>query len=299
MDERRMTNDESRQQRSSFVLRHLERTLMKLAFTTLACPGWSLEQAVAAARQYGYEGIELRLIDGELVRADLDIEARRRVRELCTDAGIPIVCVDTSVKIAQPDPAARAEQVREGLAFLELAAGWDAPLIRVFGGPPEGTDAAAARDAAIECLTPLAERGRALGVAVVLETHDAFSGSAIVADVLASTPPEGAGALWDILHPFRVGDQLDQTIANLRDRLLHIHIKDGRRPADGGPNWDLTLLGEGDVPTRDILAALHGMGYNGWLSVEWEKKWHPDLAEPEVALPQHAALLKEYLKERQ
>jgi hypothetical protein len=29
--------------------------------------------------------------------------------------------------------------------------------------------------------------------------------------------------------------------------------------------------------------------------VEWEKKWHPDLAEPEVALPQHADLLREYL----
>jgi sugar phosphate isomerase/epimerase len=268
---------------------------MKLAFTTLACPGWSLEQAVAAARQYGYEGLELRLLDGELLRSDLDIEARRRVRELCTDAGIPIVCVDTSVRIAQPDPTARAEQIRDGLAFLELAAGWDSPLIRVFGGPPEGADAAAARDAAIECLAPLAERGRALGVAVALETHDAFSGSAIVADVLAPTPADGAGVLWDTLHPFRVGDTLDQTIANLRGRLLHVHIKDGRRPADGGPNWDLTLLGEGDVPIRDILAALRTIGYDGWLSVEWEKKWHPDLAEPELALPQHATLLREYL----
>jgi sugar phosphate isomerase/epimerase len=268
---------------------------MKLAFTTLACPGWTLEQAVAAARQYGYEGIELRLLDGEILRSDIDIETRRRVRERCTDDGLPIVCVDTSVKIAQPDPAARAEQIRDGMAFLELAAGWDAPLIRVFGGPPAGADEAAAREAAIECIAPLAERGRELGVAVALETHDAFSGSAIVADVLASTPADGAGALWDTLHPFRVGDTLDQTIANLRGRLLHVHIKDGRRPADGGPNWDLTLLGAGDVPIRDILAALRTIGYDGWLSVEWEKKWHPDLAEPELALPQHATLLREYL----
>jgi sugar phosphate isomerase/epimerase len=268
---------------------------MKLAYSTLACPGWSLEQAVAAARQYGYAGLELRLLNGELLRSDLDAETRRQVRALCTDAGLPIVCVDTSVKIAQPDPAARDEQIRDGLAFLELAAGWDAPLIRVFGGPPAGTDAAAARDAAIECLGPLAERGRALGVAVALETHDAFSGSAIVADVLAHTPAGGAGALWDTLHPFRVGDTLDQAIANLRDRLLHVHIKDGRRPADGGPNWDLTLLGEGQAPVLDILAALRTIGYDGWLSVEWEKKWHPELAEPEVALPQHAAKLREYL----
>ena len=37
---------------------------MKLAFTTLACPDWTLEQAVDAAQRYGYAGIELRLLDG-------------------------------------------------------------------------------------------------------------------------------------------------------------------------------------------------------------------------------------------
>jgi sugar phosphate isomerase/epimerase len=73
---------------------------MKLAFTTLACPGWTLEQAVAAAQRYGYAGIELRLLDGELLRPNLDSATRRRVREVCDAAGLAIVCVDTSVKIA-------------------------------------------------------------------------------------------------------------------------------------------------------------------------------------------------------
>jgi sugar phosphate isomerase/epimerase len=268
---------------------------MKLAFTTLACPDWTLEQAVAAAQRHGYAGIELRLLDGELLRPDLDATARRRVREVCATAGLPIVCVDTSVRIAQPDPAEREAQVLAGLAFLELAATWESPLIRVFGGPPADTPADAATAAAAECLAPLAERGHALGVAVALETHDAFSGSATVADVLAHVPGPGAGVLWDTLHPFRVGDTLDETITNLRDRLLHVHVKDGRRPADGGPNWKLTLLGEGEVPMRDILAALRRAGYAGWLAVEWEKKWHPELDEPEVALPQHAEALRAYL----
>jgi fatty-acyl-CoA synthase len=44
-----------------------------------------------------------------------------------------------------------------------------------------------------------------------------------------------------------------------------------------------------------MLAALQGVGYAGWLAVEWEKKWHPDLAEPEIALPQHAEVLRGYL----
>jgi sugar phosphate isomerase/epimerase len=268
---------------------------MKLAFSTLACPGWSLEQAVDAARQSGYEGLELRLLDGEILRSDLDVDTRRRVRALCSESGLPIICVDTSVRLAQPDPAARAEQIRDGLAFLELAAGWNAPLIRVFGGPPADTSAEAARAAAIECLAPLAERGQALGVMVALETHDAFCSSAIVSDVLSQVPGSGAGALWDILHPYRIGETIDETLGRLRHHLLHVHIKDGRRPADGSANWDLTLLGEGEVPTPAILSALRVIGYDGWLSVEWEKKWHPELAEPEVALPQHAATLREYL----
>src|SRR5689334_1769067 len=114
----------------------LMRSAMKLAFTTLACPGWTLEQAVDAAQRYGYEGIELRLLDGQLITADLDDTARRRVREVCAAAGLPIVCVDTSVRVAQPDPAERDAQINVGLAMLELAAAWESPLIRVFGGPP-------------------------------------------------------------------------------------------------------------------------------------------------------------------
>jgi sugar phosphate isomerase/epimerase len=268
---------------------------MKLAFTTLACPGWTLEQAVDAAGRYGYAGVELRLLDGELLGPGLGTATRRRVRDVCGAAGLPIVCVDTSVRIAQPDPQERAAQVRAGLAMLELAAEWQSPMIRVFGSPPAGTPGDTAALAAAECLAPLAERGRALGVAVALETHDAFASGASVRQVLDHVPGPGAGALWDTLHSFRVGETLAATLDKIGDRLLHVHIKDGARPPDGGPGWRLTLLGQGDVPVREILAALHARGYDGWLAVEWEKKWHPELDEPEIALPQHADALREYL----
>src|SRR4051812_16281670 len=90
-------------------------TSMKLAFTTLACPDWSLEQAADAARRYGYEGLELRLLDGNLIGPDLGQAARERVRRVSAESGLPIVCLDTSVRIAQPDPAARDQQIRDGL----------------------------------------------------------------------------------------------------------------------------------------------------------------------------------------
>src|SRR6185436_19991004 len=112
-------------------------------------------------------GLELRLLDGELLQPNMDADARRRVHQVAANTGIPIMCVDTSIRIAQPDPAARAAQTRDGLAFLEIAAEWGAPLIRVFGGPPEGAAEAEVIPAAVECLAALAQRGRELGVSAV------------------------------------------------------------------------------------------------------------------------------------
>ena len=71
-------------------------------------------------------------------------------------------------------------------------------------------------------------------------------------------------------------------------------MKDGRRTADG---WQLLLLGEGQIPVKDTLRLLKERGYADFISVEWEKKWHPELAEPEIAYPQHIALLREYVRD--
>ncbi len=268
---------------------------MRLAFTTLGCPDWTLERAIAAAEEYGYEGIELRLLDGEVITAALAVEQRERVARCLAQSRIALVCLDTSVRLAQPDPQLHAEQLAEGRGMLDLAARWGAPMIRVFGGPPPEIAQDKAERAAAEMLALLADRGRELGVAVMLETHDAFSRSDSVARVLAQVPSAHAGALWDTLHPCRFGEQPAETLANLRGRVLHVHIKDGRPPADGGESWDLTLLGDGAVPFASIFAALRDVGYDGWLAVEWEKKWHPRLAPPEVALPQHIAALRTLL----
>src|SRR4051812_44095696 len=98
---------------------------MKLAFTTLACPNWTLEQVIDAAQRNGYAGIEFRMLDGDLLPADMDKATRDRVRSACQKAGLKICCVDTSVKIATPDPDDRAAQIREGTALMEIAAHWE------------------------------------------------------------------------------------------------------------------------------------------------------------------------------
>ncbi len=267
---------------------------MKLAFSTLACPDWTFEQCVEAAQRSSYDGLELRLLDGEIITSALTKEQRRRVSTLAAQARLSIIGLDTSLRVAQTDANSSAEQIREGLALLELAHDLESPFMRVFAGPPQDASEAAAIAGAVATLEPLVQRARELGVAITLETHDAFSSSAVVAQVLKHIQDPIVGALWDFLHPYRMGETAQETAQQLGGRLLHVHVKDGQRPEEQQTEWKLTLLGEGDVPMQEMLAALRANDYPGWVSVEWEKKWHPELVGPEIALPQHAAKLREY-----
>jgi len=213
---------------------------------------------------------------------------RERVRRTFARAGLPIVAVDSSVRVgATPDVKAALDELGP---FLALASEWESPIVRVFGGE---WDAGRTRDQAIEqarsVLGESAAMAQTLGVSIALETHDRFSSAVLVAEVLADLPP-AAAALWDVGYPYRVGEGPDEVLALLSARIAHVHIKDCRRkPASS--DWQLTLLGEGEVPVEACIDALREAAYSGWLSVEWEKRWHPELAEPEVALPQFAEIL--------
>ncbi|HZU14102.1 MAG TPA: sugar phosphate isomerase/epimerase family protein [Chloroflexota bacterium] len=252
----------------------------RTAFTTLACPGWTIERIVAAAREYGYDAIEIRLLDGQVLDPRQDAAAIRDATARARAAGIEVCALDTSCRLA-------LEGVSDLQRWIALAGELSVPILRVFGGETEEPeDVVNARVAAR--LREITAEAEAAGVVVALETHDAFSSARRVATVLSDVPSRSAGALWDSHHPYEMGESAGEVVSLLGDRLVHVHVKDARRTADG---WQLVPLGEGEVPVPEMPAALREIGYRGYLAVEWEKKWHPELAEPDVALPQHRVAL--------
>jgi sugar phosphate isomerase/epimerase len=267
----------------------------RIAFSTLAFPDATLASAASLGRRWGYSGIELRLIDGELIDPSMPAADRVRVKRAVTAAELPVVAVDSSIRLTDDNPGPELRR------FLELASDWESPLVRVFGGAlaaanPARQQQLQAAARVLESSVPLTER---LGVAIGVETHDAFSASSVVAELLALVDPaavdSGAvGAVWDSHHPHRMGETPAEVYANLGSRILLAQVKDARRQADG--DWQLVLLGEGEVPVRDMLERLAAGGYPHWISVEWEKRWHPEIEEPEVALPQHLELLTKWLE---
>jgi sugar phosphate isomerase/epimerase len=267
----------------------------RIAFSTLAFPDATLASAASLGRSWGYTGIELRLIDGELIDPSMPAADRTQVKRTVTAAGLPVVAVDSSIRLTDEDPDPELAR------FLELASDWEAPLVRVFGGAlaAEQTARQEQLGAAARVLESSVPRAERLGVAIGVETHDAFSASSVVAELLALVDPAAVdagavGAVWDSHHPHRMGERPDQVYANLGPRILLAQVKDARRKADG--DWQLVPLGEGEVPVRDMLGLLAAGGYPHWISVEWEKRWHPEIEEPEVALPQHLDLLTKWLE---
>ena len=103
------------------------------------------------------------------------------------------------------------------------------------------------------------------------------------------------GLLWDAHHTVVAGKNSPTTRSSSSGRYVrHTHLKDST-PGDTGVRYVLT--GEGTVPVRETVKVLASGGYRGYYCFEWEKAWHPEIADPDVALPHFAKTIARYLAE--
>ena len=286
---------------------------MKLAFTTLACPNWTLEQAFELGAEYGYEGIEIESMDGHrLATPELLKENARRIRRLAEISGCRSLSILSHIQLAQEGAADRAAALSEAEEYLELLSESGTDYLRVMGNwaledPPEEWLV----DTVSDGLTRLAELAAKSNAKLALETHDCFRKAGALRRVLERVNSPHVVALWDTQHSFRRGQAAAEVWSNLSNWVAYVHVKDARRNIDAGPPagskpqvaapdveiWEAVPIGEGEIPVKESLRVLVDGGFDGFISYEWEKQDHPELAEPEVELPAGAAKIKEYLGE--
>ena len=210
------------------------------------------------------------------------------------DHQLKISDLGSSAEMHVAEPAERAKQLADARRFIDLASVLEVPYVRVFGNKINGPrDEVLAR--VVDGLHQLGEYGGPRGVTVLIESHGDFVDSPTLKEVLTRADSKNVALLWDAHHTFVDGhEQPEQTVAELGSWIRHTHLKDS---VPDGKGRKYVLTGTGEVPVERQVMALRDIGYKGYYCFEWEKVWHPDLQEPEVAFPDYARVVGSYLKE--
>jgi len=275
---------------------------LPIAVSTLGCPKWDWNTIVKNTSQWGFAALELRGIQDEMDLpkcAELSGTRLKGTRRDLSAAGLRISDLGASAQMHEPDPAKRAKHMDEARRFIDLAHELDAPYVRVFPNqflPGEDKRVTFARISA--GLHELGEYARPAGVTVIVESHGEFRRAEDIVPILEGAKSQNVAFLWDAHHTCVEGEKPADTFRELGKYTRHTHLKDSV-PIPGKPKEDrhYVLTGTGEIPVKETVGVLARNGYKGYYCFEWEKRWHPDIDEPEAAFPHYAKTMRQYLAE--
>jgi sugar phosphate isomerase/epimerase len=266
-----------------------------LAFSTLGCPKWPWPQILDFAAANGFSAVEVRCLLGDLDlpnRPEFAPDKIPAVKKDLAARGLKISDLGSSAEMHLTDPGERAKSIADGKRFIDLAEKLEAPYVRIYGNKLEGPREQCIHRVAAG-MRELAVYAAPRNVSVIIESHGDFVTSPLLKQVLAEADHSNALLLWDAHHTFVDGhEEPEFTVKELGKWIRHTHLKDS---VAQGSERHYVLTGKGDVPVKRQMQALAATNYKGYFCFEWEKLWHPDIAEPEVAIADFARVAGTYL----
>lgn len=251
--------------------------MIKPAFSTVACPDWTLHQVAEAAELSGYMGVELRTFGSGSTSWACDpfLSEQSKTRAMFDRAGAQVCSLATSVRfdrmVTPPvigevffDHDAPVRAVRES---VELAAQLECPFVRVFAfeTPARDTRERAARRIG-DRLDLALTAARNTGVRLALENGGSFNTSADLIELIDARRNALLVASYSVAAAARAGEDPVAGVRALGQRLAMVKLKDFK---DGKP----CPLGEGEMPVDAVLAALRDSGFDGWVVYEYDRAW--------------------------
>lgn len=281
---------------------------MKLSLTTLGCPAWNLDTLLTNTKKFGFDGIDFRGLLGQLDIAAIpafNADLPQTVRKI-KDAGVEIFGISSSICICNPDRHDR--NLDEAKRTIAVCQAIGAKNIRVMG---YGNLDTTPRSELVKIGANMMQEIFALpgakggGLSWNFETHDHWIQGADTKLMLDAVPDDNFAAVWDTAAAMTRKETPLQTYTALAPRIRYVHLKDAVYvPADPkaskgefgvGTGWRYVDCGTGQLPLAECVAILKRNGYSaggGWLLFEYEKHWHPELPDPEIAFPKFIQWIK-------
>ncbi len=267
----------------------------KLSFSTLGCPDWNFDKITAFAAEHGYKGLEIRGIQRELDLVKSPVFSSASARSLTMarmkEKGLRFVGLGSSSTLHFKEAVKRKAQLEDGKRFIDLAEQLNCPYVRVFPNnfPKEQTKEET-MDLIKAGLLELSTHAKGSGVEVLMETHGDLVYMADLEKIMKEVGSSKIGLIWDISNMWTVtGEAPSMVYPVLKKYIRHVHVKDAIKE-EGKLRY--TFLGKGQVPVFEGIDLLARDKYKGYYSFEWEKLWHPEIAEPELALADFPKAMK-------
>lgn len=256
---------------------------------------------IREAKAAGAEGVEL--LSFYYQDADRDRESARRALE---ETGLPCPIFSVSQNFAKVDADARRAELDKIRFGVDEAQYFGSEVVRVFAGDvAPGITFDQARAWIVEGLAEASRYAHEKGVRLALENHGTLAGRGdqvrgLVEDVRTMSGVDALGANPDTGNFLLVNQASHEAIEQVADLAYMVHFKDFQAAPDGqtehvyralnGQGYLGTAVGEGEVELARCIQALKDVGYDGWLSVEYE-----GIEDPLTAAPRSIANARRFL----
>ena len=231
----------------------------------------------------GLDGVEL--LDAHM--PEPDAPALAHVQDILSESGLEVSCVSVSNNFGLPRLDLRERSERKVMKWLDVAKTMGAPVLRVFAGWPAQVDPSQYDELKAQLwgemvsrLRRCAEATEGSGVVLGLENHNHGGFTRTVGDLIKIIEEVDHPALKVTLD---TGDYIVDTadvngypaVERAAPHAAHVHAK-LYNPDDAGVE-----------PTHDyprILELLEGVGYDDYISIEYEGEEDPVDAVPRGAM---------------
>ena len=287
--------------------------MFKVCVHTMSMPELDVEEAVSLVSQIGFDGIEI--VCNDDYKCAIPVKSAKAqlnsLKSLAQDCNLAIAnLVPYAKEFNSLIDRRRRAAIDEIKRVVDIANTLDCPSIRILAGEDASDQQPTSMDLLVASLAEIAEYLSATDITANIENHgttEAVS-AAKTLEIVQRVNSRHIGIIYDPANLIVLGDQdFKKSYAIQAPFINHIHLKDlliieqARAPeVIGGrtiefPAYEPRQFGKGQIPLQDILDLITADDYGNFISIEYEKRWHPRiLPDPEMALPQELAYLNRF-----
>ena len=232
---------------------------MKLSFTTMGTPGVPLEILAKEVKNYGFDGVDMRVHENGEIPQNLTSAQAEKIKELFKDTHFPgLLCYTKTLDDGEK------EMELSVLKHLEIADMLGCESIRLFSGQITDEDGINRLCTVIENVLE-----KYSGNTKIYLQHHTFNGLTCsqAVEIFKRLDNERCGFIFSPDEGFKMDEDYMPYIPEIAKFTKQIYV------ADITDDKKYCLMGDGIIPFKEILKELENNGFDGYVTFKWEKCW--------------------------